>query len=442
MNPHFRRLARPTHDAPAKPRCWSGFACGLALLFAAPLHAATIQANGTGFTQNGGPYRAIGVNYYDAFLRHLRDADDTTFAAGLQDLGDAGIPFARFNAGGFRTNDWTLYQNDPDEYFTRMDRVFDAAHASGVQLIPTVFWRFEFIADANGETPDAWNDNDSATRAFARRYADDVVARYHDHPALLMWEFGNEFNLFQDLPEAANRPADQLITSDAVRAAVAEFTGIVRTYDETVAVTTGHSVARAAAQTLRDTGDFGRDTAAQFAQVTADDHADVDTISVHAYYHAFIGRDRADVELPSVRFDQDLSDDTPGAGYLDVLHELVAISEAEQKPLFFGEFGVPDDYASPVPGTDENPDSVEDQFRFVLDALVNAQVPLSAIWVYDRDPQFGNGYNLRFDNDRADQLDALVDANRRLTRVIPEPNATPSVGAALVFFTRRYRPRD
>lgn len=41
------------------------------------------------------PYRAIGINYFSAFQRRLRDAGDRSYRAGFEKLGDKKIPYAR-----------------------------------------------------------------------------------------------------------------------------------------------------------------------------------------------------------------------------------------------------------------------------------------------------------------------------------------------------------
>ena len=60
-----------------------------------------LSVNSAGvLTRNGAPYRGIGVNYYDAFIRTLRNPQDDSYRAGFSKLGANNIPFARFAAGG------------------------------------------------------------------------------------------------------------------------------------------------------------------------------------------------------------------------------------------------------------------------------------------------------------------------------------------------------
>ena len=59
-----------------------------------------IDAQGT-LLRNGEPYRAIGINYFNAFLRRLNNPDDTSYREGYAQLAEYNIPFVRFAACGF-----------------------------------------------------------------------------------------------------------------------------------------------------------------------------------------------------------------------------------------------------------------------------------------------------------------------------------------------------
>ncbi|MEM8873168.1 MAG: cellulase family glycosylhydrolase [Planctomycetota bacterium] len=400
--------------------------------------AAGLTVNNGQFEQNNRAYRGLGVNYYDAFLRTLRNGNDTSYEAGFAELGQRNIPFARINFGGFLPDDFALYQSDRAEYFRRLDAVVASAEANGVGLVPTLFWNRFAVPDLVGEPGSAWGDADSQTRAFAREYATEMVTRYRDSDAILMWEFGNEFNLAQDLPTQnpdqfiapARGTPDQRtdadkISSTAVRAAIAEFAGIVNTLDPGRATTTGHSVSRPGAFSLRTTGDFGRDTRAEFAQITLDDHAAVDAISLHAYYHSMLGVSREDQTETPTRFDD------PNVTYLDVLFEAAEFADASGKPLFLGEFGVADVFNFPIEDDGDPDNDNEQRMRIILDAIVAADVQLSALWVYDFVGDSAaiddRGWNITPDGDRAFHLDLLQEYNAIVA--IPEPAA---VGAGLL----------
>ena len=432
----------------------------LVLMLSLPAAADGLKVVDGGFERDGQAYRGIGVNYYDAFLRTLRDGSDTSYDAGFATLADKGIPFARFNAGGFWPDDLALYQTDKAEYLRRLDGVVASAERHGVGLIPSLFWNHYSFADLVDEPAGAWADPNSQTRQLARQYTTDLVTRYRDSPAILMWEFGNEMNLVQDLPNQnpdasisvnrgtpAERTAADKLSSDAVRDAVREFATLVRGLDPDRAITTGHSVARNTAFHLRREGTFTNDASFQFRAVTAADHLDpspdagvnntlIDTLSVHAYYHSLLGNNRDQQTDPSKRF-ADFS-----TGYAGVLAELIKVSENTGKPLFIGEFGVADAFDFDVP-SDGNPDNTdEERLRFLLDAYTAAEVPLAALWVYDFKNPSGDiqrlGWNVTADNDRAYQLDLIAEYNARWQ--VPEPAAgAVLIGGIVVVAVRRRR---
>ena len=128
------------------------------------------------------PYRGIGVNYYDAFVRTLRNPQDNSYRAGFRKLGDNNIPFARFAAGGYTANDLQLYLTDKEAYFRLLDDVVHSAEKSNVGLIASLFWSIAAVSDAVNEPRERWGDANSKTRQFMRSYTRDVVSRYADSP--------------------------------------------------------------------------------------------------------------------------------------------------------------------------------------------------------------------------------------------------------------------
>ena len=413
----------------------------LALSAASPADAAGLDVVGAGFELDGEAYRAVGVNYYDAFLRTLREPGnfnrtraslggptDTSYEAGLDGLRDAGVPFVRINAGGFTAADYDLYRTDKAAYLSQLRAVVDAAGDRGIGVIPSVFWQIDNFAAVVGERRDAWADAGSRTRAFADAYARDVVDTLKGADNVLMWEFGNEFNLLQDLPTGENRPVT--ISSAGVRDAVAAFSAVVAELDPARTTTTGHSVERPAAKALRENGSFRPlDTRADFREVTITDHTGVGVISAHLYQHSALGLNPMDsADDPAVRFDE------PDLTYPEVVAELMAASEASGKPLFLGEFGVGEgsDFGDP-----DAPATEREQLEYLLNTLVEEEVPLSAIWVYDR-LFTGAGeldYTITPTNDRAYQLDLIADANRRLA--VPEPGTLGLVAVGALALLRR-----
>jgi len=342
-----------------------------------------LQVRNGALLLRGKPYSGIGVNYFDAFLRHVHDEADTSFEAGFAALAEHRIPFVRLNGGGFWPVDWKLWLTDPKAYFVRLDRVFASAQKHGIGLIPSLCWNLSTFPDLVDEPCDAWADPKSQTQALMRRYVKEVVGRYVKHPALWAWEFGNEYNLPADLLNASeHRPQvavemgtakartqrDEL-THDHIRAALAAFGREVRKYDKARAIFSGNSIPRTSAWHQKAERSWKKDSPAQFQEMLRADNPDpLDTLTIHAY------EDEDFARLP----------------------DAVRAAQSARKPLFVGEFGVSG------PRTPES----EKRFTEQLAALRQNKVPLAALWVYDfkHQPEL----SVTATNERAWQLKALT----------------------------------
>ena len=367
-----------------------------AALAAAPLCAAETQGQGPILTvgpagrllRDGRPWRGVGVNYFDLFARTLRDPDDVSCRDGLKILAERGIPFARFMCGGFWPVEWRLYREDRQVYFRRLDAVVAAAELAGVGLVPSLFWHMPTVPDLVGEPCSAWGDPASETHRFMRAYVREVVTRYRDRPAVWAWEFGNEYNLKADLPNAArHRPkvVPQLgtpaarserddLTRAMVRTACRAFAREVRRYDPRRPVTTGSSILRPSAWHQAREGSWTRDTPEQFAEVLLADHPDpVNLISVHCY-----------------------------GENVDRMEAAARAARTAGKPLFVGEFGVA---GAPAP-------DARRRFDHILAELDRCRVPMAALWVFDF-PRQAQEWNVTATNARAWQLDRIAEVNAR-----------------------------
>jgi len=353
----------------------------------AALLAVAAEPAGAGSRQKG--LRGIGVNYFDAFYRTLSDGNDTSYDAGFRALGRRGIPFARFMCGGFWPADNALYLEDRKEHFRRLDGVVRSARKHGVGLIPSLFWHASTVPDMVGEPRDQWGNPESRTHAFMRTYVREVVTRYGRSPAIVAWEFGNEYNLDADLPNAAqHRPpvVERLgtpgkrserddLTHEMIRTAFAAFAREVRRHDPRRPIATGSSLPRPSAWHQWKEGSWKKDTPAQFAEMLLGDNPDpLDTITVHVY------RDPARI--------------APSA----------AAARKAGKTLFVGEFGT----------AGETTEARRKQFAELLRQIEAHRVEAAALWVYDYKRQ--TEWNVTAGNARAWQLDAVAAANRRILK--------------------------
>ncbi len=338
-------------------------------------------------------FHGIGVNYYDAFVRTIEPNPRTNYDAGFRELAARKIPFARFSAGGYWPRDWTLYQTNRAEYFARLNGVVRSAERHGIGLIPSLFWNWSAVPDLVGEPCNRWGETNSRTLAFMRQYTRELVTRYADSPAIWAWEFGNEYNLAADLPNAAEHrppiqpglgtpaqrtPEDDL-THAAMRVALREFALEVRKHDPRRIIISGNATPRPSAWHQARERSWKSDTPEQFAEMlAADNPSPINTLSVRGY---------------------DLTND------LGRLTQAATVSRSTGKPLFVGEFGV----AGPM-----NPPS-QSQFASILTAIETNGIPLAALWVFDFEAQ-AKDWNVTATNARSWQLDAIQQANERLRK--------------------------
>lgn len=335
----------------------------------------------------GQPFRGIGVNYYDAFVRSLGPKPPRDIEPGFRALATNDIPFVRFAACGYWPVDWALYRTNRSEYFARIASVVTTAEKHRIGLIPSLFWHQATISDLVGEPLDQWGNPSSRTIAFARNYTREIVMRFKDSPAIWAWEFGNEFNLPADLPNAAQHrppvhpslgtansrsPRDE-ITHGMMRIALAEFAKEVRRHDPHRLLVSGNAFPRPTAWHQMHEKRWGRDSATQWREMLlADNPAPIQSLS---------GRLYSTNDLASLPWAMD------------------AARESKQ-PLFIGEFGVAG-ALTPAALT---------QFRAWLDAIESHRVPLAALWVYDFDGQAAD-WNVTPDNSRSVLLRLVASRN-------------------------------
>lgn len=361
----------------------------------------------------GRPFTGMGANYFSLFYRTIQDVSDTSYDEGLAQLSEAGIPFVRFMACGFWPVDWDFYRQDRERYFQCLDGVVASAEKHGMGLIPSLFWNMATVPDIVGEPMDQLGHPRSKTTAFIRQYTEEVVKRYCGSPAVWAWEFGNEYNLHVDLPNASeHRPPvwptlktapqrterDEL-SSAAMLKALAVFAETVRRFDPNRLLLTGHSLPRPSAYHNTSQRSWQKDSLEQFTEILLRDNPDpFDTLSVHLY-------PKPPNQYPA------------GAENMNALiATLQTASRKVGKPLFIGEFGAP---------RTQDLEKDRDLFKQLIQVIEANRVPLSAFWVFDHAGQ-DQDWNVTFDNPRRTQLTLVGAANERMrtTMGVP-PRADP-----------------
>lgn len=393
---------------PFFPWLWC-LSLGMALMLA-PLSADDASAHGLrikegAFWLKGRPCRAVGVNYFDCFTQMLvEDAAASETArqrceTGFRELKKLGIPFVRFNAGGFYPKDWRLYEEAPAVYFSRFETLVNLAEQEGLGLVPSLFWTFFTQAGRAGEPLAALGEAQSRTHELMRRYVHEVVEKFRHSPAIWAWEFGNEYNLESDIPNqldhrkrwfhphlgmpAAPGPRDVIHSRD-LRVAWQTFAEAVRARDPDRPLFTGSACPRRAAWHLEHEGSWERDSPEQWTlALEAQNPPAYGGLSLHFY--PFHGDDTG------------LAGQPPEA----TLAAAAGVARRTGQPLWVGEFGF-------APHADA--ETRETQWTTILRWLEEHGVTLAAAWVYDfaKQPE----YSL-----------SLTGPHRRLLEMLGEVNA-------------------
>jgi len=349
------------------------------------------QTNGVVF-KAGQRYRGVGANYFDVFLRTLHEPTNTTSIDGLEKLGQAGIPFARF-AVAYDEADWRIFLDHREEFFRRLDAVVAAAERAKVGLIPSFFWSFMSFPDLSQEPRDQWGNPESKTCALMRRIVGAIIDRYKDSPALWAWEFGNEANLGADLPNAAQfrKPGgterDDL-TAKTMVVMLQEFAKEVLRHDARRLIIAGHSHPRAAAWHNTAEKSWKADSQAQTLEILRRDNpAPLDTIAIHIYADQPVAKETAVWAKDNGEY----------------LRAVRVLAQELQRPVFVGEFGL---------ASTGQPAETKARFTALLDDLERARVDLAAFWVFDL-PSQSQDWSATFENDRSFMLKLTAEANRR-----------------------------
>jgi len=354
-----------------------------------------LMVNSAGvLTKNGAPYRGIGVNYYDAFVRTLRNPQDESYRAGFSNLGANNIPFARFAAGGWTANDFQLYLTDKEAYFRLLDGVVQSAEKSNVGLIASLFWPISAASEIVNEPRESWGDANSKTRQFMRNYTREVVSRYSHSPAIWGWEFGCELSLAVDLPNpppnADPRVAARRLSFAAFRSAALDFAQVVRSIDSKRILLTGNSLPRASAYNNTMQGGMRPDTEKQFASILLRDNpGPYSPICIHTS------------PASAINYFADRK-----VSYEELLQTCVSIGRSVGKPIYVEEFVA-------VPGRPGSRGMLSEReyFSRELAAIEASGAPLASVWVYDR-KLTPDRSNLTFDNERSYMLQMIGAANR------------------------------
>jgi hypothetical protein len=328
------------------------------------------------------PFRNVGGNLPDLFERFLKHDD----AAAIQSLNDAktvGIRFVRCFGSTWGSEGFGPFETDRARWLDAFDRMLAAADSAGIGIVPSLLFNINMLPDyvrrTTGKDERVVNllTPGSASNSLALTYVSAIVTRFKDDPRVLFWEIGNEYNLEADLSaQWKRRPANQIPSSDQIRAFLIQIATQIKQLDKKHLVTSGNSDMRPYAWHIRQAMlahrnaadpndypmDWNKDNFQQYVEMLRFfNPSPLDIISVHLY--------PTTGDTPNWLYKNDtLAATLPWAR---------TASDLVGKPLFVGEFGqetIADGKEAPMPWTLD-----------FLACIETDAAPLAAIWAWEFD---------------------------------------------------------
>ncbi|MBR2617063.1 MAG: hypothetical protein IKC56_02380 [Clostridia bacterium] len=273
-------------------------------LFINPLKTGLLRGTSGGLKMNGHNEMIYngkvvswqGVNYFELFQECFNLNEGTVKESGVQnsflgleELAAHNVKAIRFNASFFYDFWWracyldynattgTYYVGEKAEICIKtMYRLFDKAASLNIGLIPSVFWSKGF-AGLYGENNKAiYADHNSQSHLFAMAYQTKLLEALNDHPALFMWEAGNEENLGIDVGQGT--------TSDDLIRYRKAWTGLISSYNVGYnrVIGSGDSGLRPS-QYRQRYGIWGEDNHEQHQEILRELNPGITAVSSHDY---------------------------------------------------------------------------------------------------------------------------------------------------------------
>ncbi len=211
-------------------------------------------------------------------------------------------------------------------YLALLDECFDLCAARGIKLWVSLFWWEQVLPGYFGETvAAAMSSTTSATVRHMAAHHRWFAARYRNHPAMGIYSFGNEYHMGDGVTDYA--------TPSGLGAVFSYLADQIRSVDRTHIITAdmlGPSAGTSVSRELPES---------YFARMRTI-YAGLDAWAPHIYGNdtGFVGRNKSDGAIGA------LSTNISGYESTDALMAAFrSEADAQGKPLFVGEFGVPTD---------------------------------------------------------------------------------------------------
>jgi len=272
----------------------------------------------------------------------------------------------RFNCGGYGREYISDYFAQKTAYVNLLREIAEYAETLEIGLIPSFFWLYHAVPDYYDEPLRSWGNANSETVAFLQDYTKEIATALKDYKAIFAWEFGNEFNLSCDLPNAAeNVPAlpanskrekrteEDFLSAVDVQFALTEFSKTISSIDDTGRmITSGNATLRPSQYNQLHHNTWAQDSVLEYKKITATFAPDgVDAVCEHVYFTS------------QKTFGQELT-------LAEYLQYATANAKALNKAYFVGEWGG---------GSSED----RNYYSEIGNAFVDAGVQLALLWNFN-----------------------------------------------------------
>lgn len=374
-----------------------------------------LKCRGTNLMLQGEVFREISFNKFDLFHQFVLEGYEHKGADGrkaareaLRILGEKGFRVVRVNVSPFYPkwfND-VFFDKDPQRqkekrqhFFTRFDEMLDTCDQHGIQIVATLLWNWENLADLGHHSlREGLRNPLSPGRQKIEEYIRAIVGRYRDRPTIAMWEICNEWNLGADLqapngiifghpggddlhPGPVIRDERNNFTSEELAAFFKDVAELIRSIDPNHLITTGASAPRPSAMHLLRAArsglppDWTLDSEEELIEYIRMIHPDpIDVISIHYYDEAMTCLGRPNGSPGNIQF-------------------FKAAADRIGKPLFIGEIGLYNELKRY-----DRPQAMEIVQR-TLPVIVNSKIPLTLYWTFNDDRTWARErmlYSLRY----------------------------------------------
>lgn len=334
---------------------------------------------------------SAGVNCYDLFNQCFSDGYSVKKAKEALDiLASYHVNVVRFNCGGYSYSFIDDYYENQKAYLDLLREIADYAERLQIGLIPSFFWLSNAVPDYYDEPIRCWGRSDSMTIRFLRAYTKEIVSALKDSKAIFAWEFGNEFNLNCDLPNAAEhmpalpsgssrskRTEEDYLSANDVNYALSEFAKEILSIDDSGRmILSGNATLRPSQYNQLMYGTWEQDSLSEYETITAMFAPNgIEAISEHVYF------------LSQKTFGKNLS-------LSEYLQYATNTAKKLKKAYFVGEWGGGD-------STDY------EYYRTIGNAFVDAGVQLVLLWNFNAE-EGRIEYSFSADTERGRELLKIV----------------------------------